>query len=563
MILTRSIRRKLVIGLALVFAMLLLLSVAGLSAIWAYWGLIDDLRSSHNSDPQQTDLLNAIAGLAEPMVGSIPRRQGDGLPPEHMLPTFEESEFGKELWKEQPDHRVPHLDPDRVAMDPNVTRLGLMFHKELWDERISKAHNELAEFRRRCSNQLKFGTQQRILSDRSLDQIWHRLTELENRPKMARTFDEHLIGTMLLDVAQLETLVRQIPFKKNSIESALRASENEIQWRLWLIGSPTAIVLALFFSLTYFGYHWILIPIRRLHEAAARVANGDFTYRLNLRGKDEMVELADMFDKMTERFQSDKAKLAREVEERSRQILRNERLAGIGFFASGISHEINNPLQAIGAAAESLTSRLGDGSLGQELPVEDRELLGTYLGMIEREATRCQQITSRVLDFARGTNGPKSRQDLTKIVAEVLDMISHMSKFDNCTIVFDRTKPHPIDVSAAEMKQVILNLVANGLEAMDGAGTLTLQMTDLVDEVVLTITDEGCGMTAAVIENLYEPFFTDKQNGKGTGLGLSITHRIVGDHGGRIEASSEGPGCGSTFRVHLPRCAWPASISAA
>ena len=270
-----------------------------------------------------------------------------------------------------------------------------------------------------------------------------------------------------------------------------------------------------------------------------------------------------MFNRMTARFQTDRTKLALEVEERRRQILRNERLAGIGFFASGISHEINNPLQAIGAAAESLTDRMSDGSLGRELPPEDRELLATYLGMIEREASRCQQITSRVLDFARGTNGPKTRQDLTRIVAEVLDIVTHMSKFDNYKIVFDRSKPHPLDVSAAEMKQVVLNLVANGLESMSDSGTLTIQIVDLVDEVVLSVRDEGCGMTAAVIANLYEPFFTDKLNGKGTGLGLSITHRIVGDHGGRIEATSEGAGCGSTFLVHLPRCANPANISAA
>ena len=276
-----------------------------------------------------------------------------------------------------------------------------------------------------------------------------------------------------------------------------------------------------------------------------------------------MAELADMFNKMTARFQTDKTKLAQEVEDRSRQLIRNERLAGIGFLASGIAHEINNPLQAIANAAESLNSRLGDGSLGSSLPADEQQLLTTYLQMIERESTRCQQITARLLDFARGTNGPKSRHDMTKIVTEVLDMVSHMSKFGNRTIVFDQTRPHYAEVNAAEMKQVVLNLVANGLEAMSSTGTMTIQIHELVDEVVISVQDDGCGMTPNVLENLYEPFFTEKQNGKGTGLGLSITNRIIGDHGGHIEATSDGPGCGSTFRVYLPRCAKASRISAA
>ena len=75
----------------------------------------------------------------------------------------------------------------------------------------------------------------------------------------------------------------------------------------------------------------------------------------------------------------------------------------------------------------------------------------------------------------------------------------------------------------------------------------------LTDHAVLTFEDDGCGMTPEVLENLFEPFFTRRKDGKGTGLGMSISHRIVTDHGGTIEAFSDGPGCGSKFRIHLPR----------
>lgn len=530
MLLTRSIRRKLVIGLALVFAMVVLLSIAGLSALYAYWSVVDHLRYSRDQEPHPTELAVAMQGLFEPLV-------------EHQVE------------KDEQGFRRPNA------------KLVLLFDDRLWNERRKKVGDELLEFYRRWNLQ-STGEDTTLLAVKkaTLDQITNRLQMLDdNRKAWLENPDQRdqMIRNMLFDVADLQTLVQLLPNPGSVVDSTLHGSGDVIEWRLWLIGGPTAVVLILFFSLIYFGYHWILIPIRQLHEAASRVANGDYSYRLKLCGRDEMVELAEMFNKMTARFQTDKTRLGQEVEERSRAILRNERLAGIGFFASGIAHEINNPLQAIGAAAESLTGRLSEGSLGSQLPTEDRELLTTYLTMIEREATRCQQITSRVLDFARGTNGPKSRQDLTKIVNEVLELVSHMSKFDNCKVIFDRSKPHPVDVSAAEMKQVVLNLVANGLEAMSGSGTMVVEITDTIDEVVLSVQDNGVGMTPKVLENLYEPFFTEKQNGKGTGLGLSITHRIVSDHGGRIEATSEGPGRGSTFRVHLPRCANAAKISAA
>jgi signal transduction histidine kinase len=265
-----------------------------------------------------------------------------------------------------------------------------------------------------------------------------------------------------------------------------------------------------------------------------------------------MVELATTFNQVVERFQQIKSKLDKEVQERSRQLVRSERLAGVGFLAYGVAHEINNPLSAIAMAAESLEGRFHapDFSLSQ---AEDLELSTRYLGMIQQEAFRCQQITARLLNFARGQDAPKTRLDLGKIVAEVLDLVSHLSKFHGQTIHFDRQQTAFIDANGAEIKQVVLNMVSNALESMEGRGELTILLTERADEVLLSFRDTGCGMTPYVLENLFEPFFTERKSGKGTGLGLSISHRIVTEHGGRIEALSDGPGLGSTFKIHLPR----------
>ena len=142
--------------------------------------------------------------------------------------------------------------------------------------------------------------------------------------------------------------------------------------------------------------------------------------------------------------------------------------------------------------------------------------------------------------------------DLTAIVNDVLGVVRHMSRYSDRIVRFNRTTPCFLEINGPEIQQVVMNLVSNGLEAMDAGGTMTIAIVEQTDQVTLSFTDDGCGMTPQVIENLFEPFFTQRRNGQGTGLGLSISHRIVADHGGAIEVESDGPGKGSTFRVRLP-----------
>ena len=103
-----------------------------------------------------------------------------------------------------------------------------------------------------------------------------------------------------------------------------------------------------------------------------------------------------------------------------------------------------------------------------------------------------------------------------------------------------------------EIKQVVLNLLVNAFDSIDEQGRVRVEVRRGGGEGILTVSDDGCGMTEEVLEHLFEPFFTRRRAGQGTGLGLSIVQRIVADHGGRIEATSPGPGQGATFRVRLP-----------
>jgi len=239
------------------------------------------------------------------------------------------------------------------------------------------------------------------------------------------------------------------------------------------------------------------------------------------------------------------------VQERSRQLVRSERLAGVGFLAAGVAHEINNPLSAIAMAGESLEGRV---LAHQHLldPAEAQVVL-QYLRMIQDESFRCKQITERLLDFSRGRDAVREPTDLAQIISEVVGMVQFLSKYRDKRIDFSSPGPCYASVNRAEIKQVVLNLVANGLDALEPGGTLRVTLREQTDQLQIEFTDDGCGMTPEVIENLFEPFFTSKHSGQGTGLGLSISHRIISQHGGTISAVSPGPGRGSTFSIRLPR----------
>jgi signal transduction histidine kinase len=252
--------------------------------------------------------------------------------------------------------------------------------------------------------------------------------------------------------------------------------------------------------------------------------------------------------------------LARQVNERSRQLVRSERLASVGFLAAGVAHEINNPLASIAFCSEALEARLAAllshaqaGGRG-----DDTEVFARYLKMIQEEAFRCKNITERLLAFSRSSERRREPIDLRELVQSVLDVTQHLQnhrgKHIDFEVLAERVPGGRITAWAngEEIKSVVLNLVVNGLDSMDEGGRLTIRLAQKAGMAELQFSDTGCGMTQEVLENIFEPFFTRSRTGKGTGLGLTISHRIISQHGGEIEASSAGPNQGSTFTVRLP-----------
>jgi signal transduction histidine kinase len=316
--------------------------------------------------------------------------------------------------------------------------------------------------------------------------------------------------------------------------------------------SCTCVLGAVFMlGLARLAYRWIVDPIRDLHEKVTRLAEGNFDSRIEVQSSDEMQDLAAAFNDMTERLQHMYNDLARQVNERSRQLVRSEKLAGVGFLAAGVAHEINNPLASIAFCSEALERRL-DALLVDRKGHPDYETVTNYLKMVQEEAFRCKSITQRLLEFSR--MGEKQRQlvSLAELVQSVISMVLHLQNYKGKQIVFEAYERPRLMINAEEIKSVVLNLIVNALDSMDEGGKLTITLDTYDGMAVITFRDSGCGMTPEVLENLFEPFFTRSRTGRGIGLGLSISHRIITQHGGDIEASSPGPDQGSTFIVRLP-----------
>ena len=365
------------------------------------------------------------------------------------------------------------------------------------------------------------------------------------------TTDDLRINALSDEMQKLQQLTNELPTylydRFTGFAEGERSQYHTLMAGTWISSVLAGLIFALFINLFY---RWIFQPLRILIEGSRCVAAGDFDYRIHLSSEDEMAELAEAMNDMTQRFQDIRDDLDRQVCERTRQVVRSERLAGVGFLAAGVAHEINNPLASIAMCAESLESRLLEEALDGREP---DPLMQKYLQMIQNEAFRCKGITEKLLDFSRV--GPSKRQTtvLREVVAGVIEMVGHIGKYQHKKIEFKSAEGILASVNSQEIKQVVLNLLTNALDCVeDGDGVVRVELSRNGGMAELTFTDNGCGMSEDVLEHVFEPFFTRRAVGQGTGLGLSITHRIISDHGGEIEAHSEGPGRGATFRVRLP-----------
>jgi len=240
--------------------------------------------------------------------------------------------------------------------------------------------------------------------------------------------------------------------------------------------------------------------------------------------------------------------ISRDVTEQQRlqeAVIHSEKMAVVGKMAASVAHEINNPLTGVLAFAEEL--RLDAMESDPLSPaVQDYDI-------IIREAKRCREIVSKLLDYARIEKPRRRYMSVNTVIRHALDMVEKQAAFHDIRfdVHLDASLPDA-HIDPSQMQQVFLNLVINAAEAMDQEGAITIRTTLSPDFqwIKAGIRDQGAGIPEELQERVFEPFFSTK-GAKGTGLGLSCIHNIVGRHGGRIELKSRS-GEGTEFTVYLP-----------
>ncbi|MFH1437291.1 MAG: [Fe-Fe] hydrogenase large subunit C-terminal domain-containing protein, partial [Pseudomonadota bacterium] len=224
-------------------------------------------------------------------------------------------------------------------------------------------------------------------------------------------------------------------------------------------------------------------------------------------------------------------------------LVQSEKLASMGQLSAGIAHEINNPLGTILLYSHILMQSLQEGA-------EARKDVET----ITREAERCRGIVRGLLNFARKSQVTRKNVSMDGLVHDVIQLTDPKAKLMNVSLKCDIAQSlPPVMLDEAQIKQVLVNLIDNGIDAIDGPGEVVIRASLLhtTDSVVIEVTDNGCGIPDKNLGKLFTPFFTTKEVGKGTGLGLAIAYGIVKMHSGDIKVRSE-PGKGTAFSIVLP-----------
>jgi two-component system NtrC family sensor kinase len=225
------------------------------------------------------------------------------------------------------------------------------------------------------------------------------------------------------------------------------------------------------------------------------------------------------------------------------RLLHTERLASMGQISAGVAHEINNPLSTILLYSHMLLKRHRDGDPEAE-----------EVQMILSEANRCRNIMRGLLDFARQSRVAKQLTEMGALVEEVVANLRLKLPSRTVRLESEVEGGMPsIMVDADQVRQMLINLVQNGIDAIEGEGVVRIgaRLSPKVEALEINVTDTGCGMPEKMLAEIFTPFYTTKQLGKGTGMGLSIVYGVVKMHSGDISVKSE-PGKGTTFTVSLP-----------
>ena len=287
----------------------------------------------------------------------------------------------------------------------------------------------------------------------------------------------------------------------------------------------------------------VVRPLRRLASVSEKIAAGDYRLRADESPGNEMGQLGASFNRMVSAILSAQEK----AWQAEHDAFRSEKLATVGRLAAGVAHEVGSPLMTIRGYAEYLGKASAERA-------EQEECLEKIVG----ETQKIESIVRGLLTVAApGGREEDAEADVNAVVRETVEMLAFRKLFRDIEVRAEYGEVGRAGIEADRLQQVLLNLLLNAVDAMEGPGVIRLR-TFMADRekgmpkgVAVSVTDTGGGIRPENLETVFDPFFTTKEPGKGTGLGLSISRAIAEGAGGEIRAESE-KGKGSTFTVILP-----------
>jgi two-component system NtrC family sensor kinase len=355
-------------------------------------------------------------------------------------------------------------------------------------------------------------------------------------------------------------------FANEMLLESVKISDEQIKYSYITAFTVIGVILVFGIILTFFIPRVITKPIFNLFKAAESVAEGDYSYRVDgvkssgeidtlvqafnhmidnieisnrelQKKNDEILKLLETTKRFNEVLETEIEEATREIKEKHKALIKTEKLATIGELATGVAHEVRNPLSGIAIALELMQAE-----------TENEEHKQT-ISEILNEIVRLERIVKGLFQLGH----PKSLQliecEPNDIVERALSLVNMRAKSKGVTIEKQLGCGNQFNVDHEQIEQVLLNLLINGIDATGSFGTVKVETKNCNGTVEIAVSDTGCGFSENDIDKILQPFYSTKE--RGTGLGLAISNGIVEAHGGKMHISSK-KGSGSRFIVEIP-----------